>query len=112
MHLDEAQVPQEGTVIQATLRTQDLIPAFLEAVSLYDPMAYAQLILMPFGPVPSYVYDDGDDSEWWDGEDAIWLLEQLQDTLNDAGYEHGLYFGVHPGDGSDFGFWSIAMLEI
>jgi hypothetical protein len=93
-----------GTVIHGTLRPQDLIPGFLDALRNVAPDAYAQLVVMPFGPIPAHVTDEGDSSPWWDSEDATALLESLFDTLDEHAPD-GYYFGAHPGDGSDFGFW-------
>jgi hypothetical protein len=95
-----------GTVSHGTLRPQDLIPAFLDAVQEYAPSHYEGMMVAGFGPIPSYVMDEGDDSPWWQSEDAGFLLESLFDILNEAAPE-GVYFGAHPGDGSDFGFWEI-----
>lgn len=95
-----------GTIIQGTMRRQDLIPAFLEALRVASPDAYAQLIMGPFGAVPAHVSDEGDDSPWWDTEAAADLLAQLDEALNEAAPE-GHYFGAHPGDGADFGFWEV-----
>jgi len=95
-----------GTISHGTMRTQDLIPAFLDALSEVHLEAYEQLMVQPFGPIPAYVQDEGDDSEWWQSDDAQWLLESLFDALNEAAPE-GYYFGAHPGDGSDYGFWQI-----
>lgn len=95
-----------GTVIHGTLRPQDLVPAFLNVARDVAPDAYEQMIAAPFGPVPSYVQDEGDNSEWWHGEDCAALLESLFDLLNEHAPE-GYRFGAHEGDGSDFGFWEI-----
>lgn len=92
------------SIIHGTHRPQDLIPAFLDELEIRNPEGYEQYMLMPFGPVPSYVTDEGDDSEWWASEDATYLLESLFDALDECA-EDGFYFGAHPGDGSDFGFW-------
>lgn len=48
--------------------------------------------------------------EFWaaeeDSEDRAFLLnETIWDEMNDIAPE-GTYFGAHPGDGSDYGFWS------
>jgi hypothetical protein len=94
----------KGTVIHGTLRTCDLIPAFLGALRDVAPDHYAGYVVAPFGPIPAHVQDAGDSSDWWDGDDAYALLEELFDILNDHAPE-GYYFGAHPGDGSDFGFW-------
>ena len=95
-----------GTVIHGTMRAQDLIPAFLDTLAEVCPESYEGYMCTAFPPVPAYVQDEGDDSEWWDSEDALWLLESLFDQLNEAAPE-GYYFGAHPGDGSDYGFWAI-----
>jgi hypothetical protein len=95
----------DTTVIRATMRTQDLIPAFMDELRQADPDAYAQLMTVPFGPIPAYVQDEGDDSAWWDSDDAQNLLNDLFDAL-DACAPDGCYFGAHPGDGSDYGYWT------
>jgi len=96
--------PLAGTVIHGTHRLQDLIPAFIDVLEKLAPDAHAQLMMQPFGPVPAYVMDEGDDAAWWESTDALYLLEQLHDTLNEHAPD-GWYFGSHPGDGSDYGFW-------
>ena len=95
-----------GTVSHGTMRAQDLIPCFLDELSARNPEGYEQMMLMPLGPIPSYVTDEGDDSEWWTSNDAQWLLESLFDALDECA-EDGYYFGAHPGDGSDYGYWEI-----
>lgn len=95
-----------GTIIHGTMRPQDLIPAFLDALQEVDHAAHSQFMLLPFGPIPAHVSDEGDKSAWWNSEDAAFLLESLFDAL-DAAAPEGCYFGAHPGDGSDYGFWQI-----
>jgi hypothetical protein len=86
------------------MRTQDLIPAFLDVLRELDPDRYAGFCVQPFGPVPSHAAEDSD-SDWWGSDDAGYLLEELFDALGDCAPE-GYYFGAHPGDGSDYGFWA------
>ena len=97
---------EPGTVIHATLRSQDLIPAFLDVLRIHNPEAYQQLMIpgAGFAALPSYAQED-EDSDWWYSEDADHLVELLFDSLNELAPE-GHYFGSHPGDGSDFGFWA------
>jgi len=92
---------EEGTIIHATMITQDLIPAFLDELNRVNPMGYAQMMVNNAMP-PSYAMDD-DEDEWWDDE-AYSYLEMLFDALDEESPE-GFYFGAHPGDGSDYGYW-------
>jgi hypothetical protein len=100
-----------GTVIHGTMRPQDLIPAFLvvlHEMAKEDPTASAveeQCAGYPLGFVPSYAMED-EDSEWWYSEEANSRLEELFYILHNLAPE-GYYFGSHPGDGSDYGFWEI-----
>ena len=95
---------QNVSISHGTLRPQDLLPAFLDAVEEYAPDHYTAIMCAPLSFIPAYVEDEGDDSDWWDSEEAGWKLEELSDILNEHAPE-GCYFGAHPGDGSDFGFW-------
>ena len=91
----------DETVIHATLRPQDLIPAFLDVIK--DTVEYEQLMVNNAG-VPSYAASDND-SEWWDSEDCSFFLnESLFNTLEQYAPD-GFYFGNTEGNGSDFGFW-------
>lgn len=92
--------PLNGTLIHGTHRICDLIPAMLEAIR--DTAEYAQLS----SRLPSVVTDPSA-SEWddrWQEDDVAYLHEELTDILERYAPE-GYYFGTHPGDGSDFGYW-------
>lgn len=85
------------SVIHATHRPQDLIPAFRDVIK--DTPEYAQTINL----IPSHAMED-DDADFWESEDAAYLLEDLFVILDSFAPE-GYYFGAHIGDGSDFGYW-------
>lgn len=90
----------QTTISRATLRPQDLIPAFLGVIK--ETPEYVQLMNV----VPAYALED-DDSVWWHSEDAMYFLnETLWDVLNSYAPE-GYYFGSTDGDGSDYGFWKL-----
>jgi hypothetical protein len=86
-----------GSVISATLREQDLIPAFEGVLDIagveYDRPASVDKLLL--GQPLS-------DEEM--GDVGFYLNETLFDLLNGIAPK-GTYFGSHPGDGADFGFW-------
>ena len=94
----------DTSVSHGTRRAQDLIPAFIDALREVAPAAYTQIIAAPFPLVPAYVTDGGDSHEWWNSEDAAYATAVLEDELCSQAPD-GYYFGAHPGDGSDFGFW-------
>jgi hypothetical protein len=95
-----------GTVIEGTYRNQDLLPAFIDLLAEVAPDAYQQLMFNCFPPIPAYVMDEGESSPWWDSEDAVALLDSLFEEL-DYHAPEGCYFGAHPNDGADFGFWNF-----
>lgn len=41
-----------------------------------------------------------------DSDDEMWIIEKLYDQM-DRLAPKGCYFGAHPGDGADIGFWEI-----
>lgn len=92
----EAKTAQPGSVSHGTLRTEDLIPRFLDVLKELDPDRHE---------AESYAYghDVACGLASVEENDAN-MLESLFDVLNEYA-PVGHYFGAHPGDGSDFGFW-------
>lgn len=90
------------SVIHATFRNCDLIPAFLDVIR--DTACYAQMSMY----LPSVVTDPSA-TEWderWSDPELTEFVEELFNTLDSYSPE-GYYFGAHPGDGSDFGYWKM-----
>lgn len=87
------------SVSSGSLKTCDIIPMFLEVIR--DTPEYVQLL----GVIPSHALAEND-VEWWDSEDAEAIRSRLFDVLNPYAPD-GYYFGAHPGDGADFGFWKL-----
>lgn len=90
---------RDQSVSSGTHLQEDLIPAFegvLEqcGVTLERPAAVTKLLEAD---------DELTDAEF---EEVNWYLnEDLFNALDEIAPE-GCYFGAHPGDGADFGFWS------
>lgn len=85
------------SVSSGSLKTCDIIPKFLCVIR--DTPEYVQLLNV----IPCYTQGDNN-AEWWRFEDAEAIQSQLIDVL-DSYAPSGYYFGIHPGDGADFGFW-------
>ncbi len=95
-----------SSVSHATLRTQDLIPAFLDVIK--DTPEYVQIIQSNNNDL-QVIFDptNNDNDERWDSEYISYFLnEELFDVLNSYAPD-GYYFGSTEGDGSDFGFWEV-----
>lgn len=92
-----------GTVSHGTMRYVDLIPTFWDYLLASD-----SILTLPIQDFHLYstVLDADSDSDLDDDdmEAAGFLLATLFDAMNDLAPEH-YYFGAHPGDGSDYGFW-------
>jgi len=87
------------TLISGTMRSQDLVPAFLDALRGKPEYKLKK-------DVPRRAFEN-DSHKFWDSEDCSWLLnESLFDALNNYAPD-GCYFGSHPGNGSDYGFWEF-----
>jgi len=78
---------QLGSISTGTLRTEDLLTAFTEALRQHIP---GMIVGGEVVPWPNYSIED--------------QIEQLEDNLNQI-CPPFVYFGTLPGDGADFGFW-------
>lgn len=89
---------QLGSVSTGTMRTEDLLPAFARALISFVGRPEYHRIERPLmdraleitnGDTPAYPQS---------------TFKALFDTLNEL-CPPFVYFGAHPGDGADFGFW-------
>lgn len=88
------------TVSRATLRPQDLLPAFLSV--LRETPEYVQITQA----LPAHIWED-EEAEYWSSEECSYLLNEEIFNLLQHYAPEGYYFGSHPGDGSDFAYWKI-----
>jgi hypothetical protein len=87
------------SVSTGTMREQDLIPAFEDVLR----QAGEPLPDRPAGVRKLMSRKRLADGDW---DDVSWYLnEELFGALDDIAPD-GCYFGSHPGDGCDYGFWS------
>ena len=92
-----------GSVSHGTMREEDLIPTFLTeleyqlkhgpSVSRATRKAHYELLRAKV-----------DDQSYWESDEPGYDLEVLFDALNEYAGPY-FYFGTHPGDGSDYGYW-------
>jgi len=101
-----------GTWSHATLREEDLLPAFIQG--FYDMNTPGKVpsnwhaYLGKVKAIEARMEEGGD--QYWESEDVGYDLEEMFDLLNDIAPE-GYYFGAIEGDGSDFGYWAVESTE-
>lgn len=102
--MNNAKNVHEGTVSWGTMRNEDLIPCFIS----YLRANWDELSVETRQGVNAIEYAlDGWGAIYYEAsEEAYSDLAWLFDALNDLAPE-GYYFGAHPGDGSDYGFWEV-----
>jgi len=99
---------QIGSISHGTLRTQDLLPAFLETLTALggeipkDLECTSHIEYWNWPSLDTTACDD--DDEFWVSEEASWDMEALTDALQTL-CPPFVYFGTLEGDGADFGFW-------
>lgn len=105
-----------GSISHGTMRVEDLIPSFLDELLAQTPTRRAHVKLAReiesrlkahdalHDLTEENAHDCNDDGHYWCNGDAHSDLEELFDALNEYAPSY-FYFGAHPGDGSDYGFW-------
>ena len=87
-----------GTISHGTLRPEHLIPAFIDALESVELDAHERYRL-------GQIKHDMELPDFYDSEDAEWVLNEVLFDLLDNHCRTGEHFGAHEGDGSDFGVW-------
>ena len=90
---------KDKVVSDGTLKPEDLIPKFLNALK-HDETAYSKFLKDNPEILEIQSWDDVDD------ETKSMLVDELTDALNDIAPD-GYFFGASDGDGACFGFWAV-----
>lgn len=90
---------KDKVVSDGTLKPEDLIPKFLNALK-HDETAHAKFLKGNPEILEIQSWDDVDD------ETKSMLVDELTDALNDIAPD-GYFFGASDGDGACFGFWQV-----
>jgi len=93
-----------GTISHGTMRAEDLINPF--ALTL-EALAKINNVEAEHAPLIKEAFDleyDAEEDCYRDEDAADDVLESLFDALNEFAPPY-CYFGAHPGDGADYGFW-------
>ena len=89
-----------GTVSIGTMQEEDLIPAFIHELRRQTPTRREHL--KRIHEIETAMESDKYFAQ--ENENVVYDLESLYDALNEYAPAY-FYFGSHPGDGADFGFW-------
>jgi hypothetical protein len=87
-----------GSVSSGTMRPEDLIPEFIYELRRQKPLSRG--IRRELRSIEKEMEQE----DFYEQDAASYALEYLFDTLDTFSPE-GFYFGAHPGDGADYGFW-------
>lgn len=91
-----------SSVSTGTLKTDDLLRAFSAELRRFpDPTRFDHVLGEADFWAERYAQSLDDDVTQ---ENAAYCLDELVDTLSQLA-PTGCYFGAHPGDGADFGYW-------
>ena len=92
-----------GTISRATMCMEDLIPCFIEELKRIDISHEYQDAIKEGEDI---IKQAEKDETVWDNEDTFnYLHEVLWGALDQFSPPY-CYFGAHPGDGSDYGYWA------
>lgn len=87
-----------GSVSSGTMREEDLIPAFMDCLEHFDK-PHADSLRGELVEIEAIQNEDEKMEQM-----GYFLNESLFDKLNEFAPPY-FYFGSHPGDGADYGFW-------
>jgi hypothetical protein len=93
-----------GTISSGTMLPEDLIPAFSLHLSFIIFLGGSLKDLDRGTPEEKKLLTECHEMEDYDTETAGYVLAELFEALDSHAPQYG-YFGAHPGDGANYGFW-------
>ena len=96
-----------GTLSHGTMRKEDLIPDFLSELDWLSVENDNKDHQKMANEIQKRIDDTQD---YYESEESGYDLEDLFDALNEYALPY-FYFGSHPGDSSDYGFWLSDEIE-
>ena len=102
-----------GSISSGTLRTQDLLESFLWDLRHQKPLQreHRKLCTRIQEKLDKALNGEfGEQDAYFTDETADWDLEELTNALQEYAPAY-FYFGTHPGDGADFGYWLSESFE-
>ena len=107
--MSKKQVDFTGSVSEATMRPQDVLPAIMDILSQYHLDAYTNIATIIEDEFNATYFSllDNENHSVWESETMSYLInEDAWNAMQEIAPE-GHYFGSHPGNGSDYGFWPV-----
>lgn len=89
-----------GSVISGTMRVEDLLPAFADELKAAQEKENAN------NPAHLKLVKEAEELDNFVDEEVGELLDEIVEALQDYAPAYA-YFGSHPGDGADYGFWLV-----
>lgn len=94
----------EQSAIHGTHRNCDIIPELVAMLCQTPELMKMEKDEDSLYNIAMDAKEEGECSKFWDTEDATEFCNELFE-IADSYAPEGYYFGAHPGDSSDFGYW-------
>ena len=99
-----------GSVSHGTLRSEDLIPDFMSELQWLANIHKRSDHIKLCKEITARMEEDECYEVYYASDDSEYDLEALFDALNEYAAPY-FYFGAHPGDGADYGYWLSENME-
>ena len=90
-----------GSISSGTMREEDLIPCFLDEINITPDN---ETSIASIRERIDFAEDEDNSYEYYGTDEANFDLHELFELLEEQAPPY-FYFGSHPGDGADYGFW-------